>query len=120
MAGPGMQTSVSDGCCSSDARTGYAASGPRRCAMSGSVLMCAVLACGAAPIPAEAPPPRVVRPEIALVVSDLGKDGGPPRMLLFGFRGGKPLPPEILWENKEGSEESALRVVADRYGVFNR
>jgi hypothetical protein len=67
------------------------------------VLLCAILATGADPLPPPlpdaAPPPREVRPDVWLIV-DERVDGAPggvdKRVLRIGFRNGKPLPAEVI------------------------
>jgi hypothetical protein len=84
-----------------------------------------MLAVSAAPVPSvreQAPPPRLVKPDMSLIVRDqiAGKDG------FFhicvkrvGFRNGKPLPAEVIWEGDErNAEQFMLRVIwANRYLV---
>lgn len=69
------------------------------------LLLCAMLAPAAAPVPPlpanQAPPPRLVRPDISLVVVEEFGNGGDAyrcRVNLIGFRNGKPMPLEVLWE----------------------
>ena len=99
--------------------------------MSGSVLVCAMLATGAAPVPPvpanQAPPPRLVRPDISLIVIEMvfGSGGAPNRTRLhsLGFRGGKMMPPELVWEGEEeylSANFSWHTLVADRFLVTER
>jgi hypothetical protein len=61
------------------------------------MLVWAVLAAGAAPVPA--PPPRAVVPDVSLIVServDCRDDDNCYRLLRIGFRNGKPFPAEVV------------------------
>lgn len=69
--------------------------------MGGSVLICAVLAAGAAPVLPVAPAPRLVKPDVSLIVSERVDRKGDDtlfRVLRIGFRNGKPLPAEVILE----------------------
>jgi hypothetical protein len=88
-----------------------------------------MLAVGAAPVPPvpanQAPPPRLVRPDISLVVSDevRGADGvRRARVLQIGFRNGKPLPTEVIRESDDPENEyfTAGEIRANRYLVSMR
>src|SRR3954453_9150833 len=74
--------------------------------MTGSVIVCAMFAAGAAPVPQvpanQAPPPRLVRPDASLVVVEelrVEDDSSRPRVRSIGFRTGKPLPAEVIWDS---------------------
>ena len=68
--------------------------------MSGSVLLCAMLVAGVDPVPPVAPAPRLVKPDVSLVVIEWPRDDdeGHARVLRVGFCNGKPLPPEVVWK----------------------
>ena len=108
--------------------------------MCGSVILCTALAVGAAPVPAPpppvpanlAPPPRLVRPEVSLIVIECvpGNSDMPSQARLWslGFRNGKPLPAEQVWEgpddffsNPHGWTEivAGRLLVTDRGGVID-
>jgi hypothetical protein len=89
--------------------------------MSG-VLLCVLLGPAAAPVPQtppnEAPPPRAIRPDISLVVTEwVPGDGAPDltRVYRVGFRNGKPITKELVWEGEYTSCGPFLRVAANRY-----
>ena len=95
--------------------------------MSGSVLAFALFAAGAAPVPPvpanQAPAPRLVRPELSLiVVEQLPKNENGQhlvRVLRVGIRKNTMLPVEIVWEGEDDLVNSIWphRLVADRYLV---
>jgi hypothetical protein len=85
--------------------------------------MCAMLATGAAPVPADkvAPAPRVVKPDVSLLVIDSVKvdEDRLYRVQRTGFRNGKPLPSETIWVGEESFVISywGVKIVNDRYLV---
>lgn len=82
--------------------------------MGGSVLICAMLTAGAAPVPPVAPAPRLVKPDISLIVIDMVPGGT--RVSLVGFRDGNPLPPEPVWTGAPPSDVFFVKkVVKNRY-----
>jgi hypothetical protein len=93
--------------------------------------VCAMLAAGAAPVPPvpanQAPPPRAVKPDMSLVYIEwIFSDGDEPnrtRIHRLGFRNGKMLPAETVWEGEEDFLNVGFRdqtVVANRYFVTER
>jgi hypothetical protein len=93
--------------------------------MTAGVMVCALLAAGAAPVPPvpadQTPPPRPVKPDVSLVVLDevLGRDGtaGRTRLWKLGFRNGRPLPRERVCEGDFLECFGRHELVADRFLV---
>jgi hypothetical protein len=93
-----------------------------------AVLLCVMLAPGAAPIPPVpanlASPPRPVRPDLSLVVIELMPNDGAYRSRVhrIGFRNGKALPTETVWQGDEEfcSPCGSHQIVADRFLVAYR
>jgi hypothetical protein len=100
--------------------------------MYGSAIVCAALAIGAAPVPEfpanQAPAPRLVRPDLSLVVLEVmpktynpsrGFWDLPYRVVRIGFRNGRPLPAETVWEGPRSLVYSlwGTRLVGGRYWV---
>ncbi len=97
--------------------------------MGGSVIVYAMFAACAAPVPLEpahlAPAPRLVKPDISLIVSDLvpSEDGFfRARVLKVGFHNGKALPAEVVWEGDERGIVllAGVEIRANRYLVSAR
>jgi hypothetical protein len=100
--------------------------------MHGSAIVCAALVFGAAPMPPlpanQAPAPRLVKPDLSLVVLETLPDRSDPprglwdrpyRVVRIGFRNGRPLPAETVWEGPRSVLNSlwGARLVGGRYWV---
>src|SRR5687767_13815054 len=104
--------------------------------MSGSHLIAALMAltlsmaATSAPVPPvpanQAPPPRAVKPDVSLIVIDSVEkdDVRVGRVNRIGFRNGKMLPAEVLWERDERDAAAAgvigREIRANRYLVSTR
>lgn len=91
--------------------------------MSGIAFVCAILATAAPvpPVPANlAPPPRLVKPDLSLIVVACPEDSPNASVRRVGFRNGKPMPAELVWETKRPNLRTnigELRIVQNRYLV---
>jgi hypothetical protein len=92
--------------------------------MGESLLLCVLAAINAAPVPSipanQAPPPRLVKPDVSLVVMKAAPDSVSGCVYRIGFRNGKPLPAEVAWEGDSRLLRTFLQtpwIFHDRYLV---
>ena len=93
--------------------------------MSDIVFVCAMFAASAAPVPPvpvnQAPAPRLVKPDISLAYLEWlpgavsQGESNRSRLWIVGFRNGRMLPPEVVWE----ADDESLDISAQWHGRYH-